>query len=237
MEAPVRIENRAQLIYLLTEAAELEYGIMCTYLFSAFSMKRNVKEGISAEQLPILRRWRGTIMQIAVQEMIHMSLACNILTAVGGSPHLRRPSLPSSPRAYPSSFKLELAPFTLESLEGFVFLERPEDQAPDPAADDASLDLPVLSPGNLSDIFSSERQYQTVGHLYRGIEDGLNYLTQKLGEEQLFLGPPSAQSNSRDGDHAPGRPRSVWLTTTRTRERVALVGGVALLRKPGVAGP
>ena len=64
MEAPVRIENRAQLIYLLTEAAELEHGIMCCYLFSAFSMKRDVKEGITKEQLPFLRRWRGTILQV-----------------------------------------------------------------------------------------------------------------------------------------------------------------------------
>ena len=46
MDAPVRIENRAQLIYLLTEAAELEHGIMCCYLFAAFSMKSDVKEGV-----------------------------------------------------------------------------------------------------------------------------------------------------------------------------------------------
>ena len=37
MEAPVRIENRAQMLYLLTEAAELEHGIMCCYLFTAAS--------------------------------------------------------------------------------------------------------------------------------------------------------------------------------------------------------
>ena len=46
---------------------------------------------------------------------------------------------------------------------------------------------------SLSDVFSSERQYQTVGHLYRGIEDGLRYLAQKYGEERLFIGPPKAQ--------------------------------------------
>ena len=51
LDAPVRIENRAQLIYLLTEAAELEHGIMCFYLFAAFSMQRSVEEGISEEQL------------------------------------------------------------------------------------------------------------------------------------------------------------------------------------------
>ena len=47
MDAPVRIENRAQLIYLLPEAAELEHGVMCSYLFAAFSIKQDVKEGVT----------------------------------------------------------------------------------------------------------------------------------------------------------------------------------------------
>ena len=192
MDAPVRIENRAQLIYLLTEAAELEHGVMCSYLFAAFSIKQDVKEGVTEEQLGIIRHWRGTILQIAIQEMVHMSLACNLLTAVGGAPHLHRPNLPTSPRAYPASFRLELIPFCRETLENFVFIERPEDQerADGDAASPGELFLPEAK---LSDIFSSERQYQTVGHLYRGIEDGLRYLAEKFGEEQLFIGPPKSQ--------------------------------------------
>ena len=75
MDAPVRIENRAQLIYLLTEAAELEHGIMCCYLFAAFSIKRDVEEGITEEQLGIVRRWRGTILQVAIQEMVHTHIS------------------------------------------------------------------------------------------------------------------------------------------------------------------
>ena len=51
VDAPVRIENRSQLIYLLTEAAELEHGIMCCNLFAAFSIKSDVKEGVTEEQL------------------------------------------------------------------------------------------------------------------------------------------------------------------------------------------
>ena len=162
MDAPIRIENRAQLIYLLTEAAELEHGIMCYYLFSAFSMKRDVEEGVTEDQLAIIRRWRGTIMQIAIQEMVHMSLVCNLLTAVGGAPHLQRPNLPSSPKAYPPSFTLELAPFCRQTLDSFVFVERPEDQTPVSGAAAASGAL-FLPQGKLSDRFSSERQYQTVG--------------------------------------------------------------------------
>ena len=37
-EAPFVIEHREALIYMLCEAAELEHGIMCQYLFAAFSL-------------------------------------------------------------------------------------------------------------------------------------------------------------------------------------------------------
>ena len=192
MEPPVRIENRAQLIYLLTEAAELEHGISCLYLFAAFSIKKDVSEGITEEQLAIVRRWRGGILQIAIQEMMHMSLACNLLTAVGGAPHIRCPNLPSSPRAYPPSLRLALAPFNRETLQSFVFIESPENQ--DTSRDGEAAPVPsAQSLGRFTDIFSSERQYSSVGHLYRGIEDGFTYLTQKYGEKELFLGPTDAQ--------------------------------------------
>ena len=192
MDAPVRIENRAQLIYLLTEAAELEHGIMCCYLFAAFSIKGDVTEGVTEEQLAVMRRWRRSIMQIAIEEMLHIGLACNILTAVGGAPHLRRPNLPSSPKAYPPSFRLALVPFCRESLESFVFIERPIDL--ESAEGQAiSTQSPFLPQTKLSDIFSSARDYSSQGRLYTGIEDGLQYLTQKYGEDKLFLGPPEAQ--------------------------------------------
>ena len=199
VESPVRIENRAQLIYLLTEAAELEHGVMCCYMFAAFSMKQSSSEGITEEQVAIIRRWGGgggggggVIMQVAVQEMVHMCLACNLLTAVGGTPHVRRPNMPSSPRAYGPGFSLELTPFNRETMATFVFIERPEAQETE-FTQGENTSLPSLSAGNFSDIFSSERRYQTVGHLYRGIEDGLRYLTQKYGEANLFIGPPNAQ--------------------------------------------
>ena len=190
MDAPVRIENRAQLIYLLTEAAELEHGIMCCYLFAALSIKKDVNEGIAEEQLPMIRRWRGVILQIAIQEMVHMSLACNLLTAVGGAPHLNRPNLPVSPHTCPPTFKLELVPFCRESLDNFVFIERPEDM--EPAGENTGPGLALPPQSKLSDIFSSAREYDNQGRLYRGIEDGLEYLSQKYGEDRLFLGPPKA---------------------------------------------
>jgi hypothetical protein len=185
----VRIENRAQLIYLLTEAAELEHEILCCYLFASFSMKRETSEGITEEQLELVRRWRVVIGEIVVQEMLHLATACNLLTAVGGTPQFRRPNLPTSPRAYPPAFQLRLVPFGIDSLDLFIRLEQPESltRVEDYRAAAVPLD-------RLSDIFSSERGYESVGELYRGIEDGFTYLAQKVGEDQLFVGPPAAQT-------------------------------------------
>ena len=126
VESPVRIETRTKLIYTLSEASELEHGLTCCYLFAAFSMKGHTSEGITDAQLKAVRRWKRVIIEVAVQEMLHLALASNLLTAVGAAPHLRRPNLPSSPRAYPPAFQLALKPFSEESLKHFIFLERPE---------------------------------------------------------------------------------------------------------------
>ena len=192
--AAVSIENRAQLVYLLTEAAELEHNVLCSYLFADFSMKQDATESLTADQLTVVVGWRSTIRLIAQQEMLHLASACNLLTAVGGAPQLRRPNLPTSPRAYPSAFQLRFVPFGMEAVEQFIFLERPASLEPEPGAR-APGALPSF--GNLTDIFSSERDYKTLGQLYRGIEDGLKYLTQKYGQEGLFVGRRAAQSDAR----------------------------------------
>jgi rubrerythrin len=202
---PVRIENRAQLIYLLTEAAELEHNILCCYLFNAFSMKDDTNEGVTEEQLARIREWRALIMEVAVEEMIHLASACNLLTAVGGAPQLRRPSLPTSPRAYPDVFKLALVPFSLQALEIFMDIERPEGLPPiNPALAEDEDKEDDFSLGSIGAIFSSEREYKTQGSLYRGIEDGIHYLAQKYGEEGLFIGPADAQTADKYFGNYPG---------------------------------
>jgi hypothetical protein len=186
--ASVRIENRAQLIYLLTESAELEHGILCCYLFASMSLKDSVDEGLSPDQLKAVRRWRELIREISLQEMLHLASVCNLLTAVGGAPQLRRPNLPVSPRAYPESFKLRLYPFCMEAIDQFVAIEQPTSLLPAPPPEES------MKLGKLSDIFSAEREYKSQGQLYGGVEDGLKYLAQKYGEDRLFVGPPGAQT-------------------------------------------
>src|SRR5713101_832602 len=125
-EAPFVIEHREALIYMLCEAAELEHGIMCQYLYAAFSLKQSEAEGLTAEEAAAVNRWRKRISHVATQEMLHMSLVQNLLSAIGAAPHLSRPNYPQPASHYPAGVHLALLPFGEEALRHFMFLERPE---------------------------------------------------------------------------------------------------------------
>ncbi|HZR50891.1 MAG TPA: ferritin-like domain-containing protein [Streptosporangiaceae bacterium] len=194
-EAPFVIEHREALIYMLCEAAELEHGIMCQYLFAAFSLKQNIDEGLTAEELAVVTRWRKQISHVATQEMLHLALVNNILSAIGAAPHLSRVNLPAQANHYPAGVQLALLPFGEEALQHFMFLERPEGMD---LADAAGLEAvgraePLMAEG---DIVPRLQDFATVGHLYRSIEAGLAHLSAKFGEPALFVGPPRAQATS-----------------------------------------
>jgi hypothetical protein len=125
-EAPFVIEHREALIYMLCEAAELEHGIMCQYLFATFSLKQREDEGLSVDALEAVRRWRKVIAHVATEEMLHLTLVQNLLSVIGAAPHLARPNLPAPARHYPAGVNLALVPFGESALRHFLFLERPE---------------------------------------------------------------------------------------------------------------
>src|SRR5207248_11479544 len=85
-ELPIVIEDREELIFILSEAAALEHMIMCEYLFAAFSLKRDVSEGVTAAQLEAIKRWERVVSFVATQEMLHLALVSNLLTALGANP-------------------------------------------------------------------------------------------------------------------------------------------------------
>jgi Ferritin-like len=198
-ERPFVIEHREALIYMVCEAAELEHALMCEYLFAAFSLKERVEEGVRAEQLEAIERWRKEILGIAAQEMLHLALTANMLTGLGAAPHLSRPNLPQPARHYPPGVRLVLLPFGEQALRHFLFLERPEgttlnDAEGIDALGDAS---PVMTQDEL---VPRLQDFATVGHLYRGIEDGFQHLVNKFGEEHVFVGPAQAQITQTNFD-------------------------------------
>jgi Ferritin-like len=194
-EAPIRIEHREALIYVLGKAAELEHLVLCQYLFAAFSLKDGTREGLSDVTMPLVEHWRDELIDIAEQEMLHFALVQNLLTAVGAAPHLGRPNFPVPPRAFPAKVQLVLMPFGEVALRHFAYLERPEGMDMADAEGFAALAKaqPLAAPPDeLSGPIVPE--FDTISHLYRSLEDGLAQLADRLGEPELFVGPPAAQA-------------------------------------------
>ncbi len=195
-EAPLVIEHREALYYMLCQAAELEHGIMCQYLYAAFSLKQSEDEGLSAAEAQAVQRWRKCISHVATQEMLHLALVQNLLSAIGGAPHLSRPNFPHPASHYPAGVHLALLPFGEPALQHFMFLERPEGMDLDDAEGMAAYGraTPAMQQG---EIVPRSQDFKTVGHLYRSIEAGIAHLAGKFGERRLFVGPPRAQATQQ----------------------------------------
>src|SRR5256885_1433473 len=189
------LQHREALVWTLGKAAALEQLVMCQYLYTAFSMKDRDDEGLTAEQLEATRRWRREIIHIAEQEMLHLALVQNLLTAVGAGSAFERPNYPLPPHAYPAGIRMELLPFDEQALRHFIYLERPEGL--DMADQDALAAVEKAAPlprAEEDEIGPRLQDFETIGELYRAIEVGFDRLAEKLGEARLFLGPRSAQA-------------------------------------------
>ncbi len=194
-EAPIVLEHREALIYTLGKAAELEHLVMCQYLYAAFSLKESEAEGLTAEAVTAVKRWRKELFHIAGQEMLHLALVQNLLAAVGSAPRLARPNLPLPPRSYPAGIQIALVPFGEAALRHFAYLERPEGMELTDDEGFAALRQAVPLPTPVEDeIGPSLQDFDTIGHLYRSLQEGFAHLADKLGEDRLFVGPPSAQA-------------------------------------------
>ncbi|HEX7949697.1 MAG TPA: ferritin-like protein [Candidatus Limnocylindrales bacterium] len=189
------LEHREALIYTLGKAAELEHLIMLQYLFAAFSLKQGVNEGLSTEMLAVVQRWRKTLLSIGEQEMLHLALVQNLLTAVGAAPRLARPNFPMPAYSYPAGVRIELLPFGEAALRHFAFLERPEGMDIEDAEGFQAIAQAVALPHDEQDeIVPHLQEFDTIGQLYRSIQAGLEHLSGRLGAERLFIGPANAQA-------------------------------------------
>ncbi|WP_260598811.1 ferritin-like domain-containing protein [Sphingomonas endolithica] len=190
-EPDIVLGTREQLLHLLAEAAEIEHTLMCSYLYAAFSLKRAGEAGVSPAQGAVLERWRKTIIAVAVEEMGHLVIVANLTVAVGGRPHFARPNFPISPDYFPACVAVRLTAFDAETLEHFIFLERPQGvegqdgdsfEQQDYSRDQARIGL-----------MPSAQDYATIGHLYEAIRANLVALERQLGGDMLFLGDAGAQ--------------------------------------------
>jgi hypothetical protein len=190
------VESREELLYLLGEAAELEHAACCTYLYAAFTLQAEPGAGLAAAQVPIVAGWKRAINQIAQQEMIHLALVNNLLAALGGAPRLGRHNLPQrSP--YAPEIQLTLTPFSEQTLQRFLYIERPEGMDISTMAGQLQETWPPPPALTGPLVLPAPQAFSSIGQLYHGIERGLRGLVDRYGEAQVFVGSPNAQASTR----------------------------------------
>lgn len=159
------INTAADLRAALAEACELEHGLACSYLYAAFSLKRELAEGLTLRQQQRVRKWASQIYFVASQEMLHLAQAWNLLAAVGGAPYVDRPNFPLSSRRYPLHIPLRLARFDAATLARFIRFERPENLFNSASVSFAAPDIQAQ--------ISAESEFDTIGRLYDLIENAI----------------------------------------------------------------
>ena len=189
------IKDREELLFLLSEAAEFEHTVMCSYLYASMTLKRTVDETVNADDLAIIDSWRTQMRIVALEEMLHLTLVNNMLAALGSAPHFSRPNFPVPPGRFPADLGLNLSPFNESTIQHFAYIERPlELDVPDGTA---FRHIHHYRREILKNLYSpTPADYPTAGHLYHTIAAGFDFLAEQLGEEVLFAGHGAAQVSS-----------------------------------------
>lgn len=106
----------------LQQAIELEHSTIPPYLYALYSLGTD----------PGNAQVAGIIQSVVSEEMLHMTLACNVLNAVGGHPNIDSPAfIPQYPGPLPGGVEggltVHLAPFSVDLMRNtFMVIEEPE---------------------------------------------------------------------------------------------------------------
>ena len=188
--ASQQITTVEQLHTYLYAAMQLEHATLPPYLTALYS--------IHPGSNPHARR---VIRTVAVEEMLHLTLVANIMSAVGGTPDLTAPDfVPRYPACLPdgeTDFKVSRQAFSRKTVETFLEIERPS-KAPNEEARLVSRDRDRgehLAASYVSAALSAALQgmrFWSIGEFYEEIRRGLDRLHGQLGDA-LFCGDPARQ--------------------------------------------
>lgn len=162
---PAEIDSIESLHEHLQTAIMLEHATIPAYLTALYSIKDvdNSDAGL-------------VIRSVVVEEMLHLTLAANIMNAVGGKPAINtKEFVPKYPTRLPHSanrFEVSTECFSPSAVETFMRIEHPA-RGPDPQP--------------------QPNEYDTIGQFYLAIEAGLIRLCKEMGHDEVFTGEADLQ--------------------------------------------
>ncbi|MEZ4554675.1 MAG: ferritin-like domain-containing protein [Dehalococcoidia bacterium] len=214
--------HRDELVFLLNQATELEHSLSCSYLFAAFSLKNSEDEGLPADAVESVRRWKRSIIAVAVEEMFHLAVVNHLLTALGAAPNFDRPNFPHDCAFYLPDFQVELRPFSEDVMRHFIAVEQPD-----------GFNVPALTApdrlqrveGDLDNkIGADPQQFDSVGDVYTVARRTLEHLVERMGEANVFIGPPPRAAVRRFFESSGWEPITGLAPTLRNIEHVVEQG-------------
>jgi hypothetical protein len=151
----VRAARRPEELYeMVQKAIELEHATIPAYLCAYFTLKAGTNQTVGE-----------IIRSVVIEEMLHMSIASNLLIAIGGAPVINKPGFIP---VYPGPLPMGIADGLIVSLEKcsiplvretFMEIEKPEHPL-EPSLAERALD------------------YNTIGEFYAALDDKLKELGQ-----------------------------------------------------------
>jgi len=158
------ITTLASLQKHLQVAMQVEHATIPPY----FTAWVSIPAGTNLEAAAIIR-------SVMLEEMLHLTMAANLLNAVGGRPRLTgRGFVPRYPHRLPHSgrkFEVSIERLSPAALRTFLKTERPEAKGARP------------EPGH----------YHTLGQFYAAVGEAIDTLCERFGEQRVFCGDPSRQ--------------------------------------------
>lgn len=164
-------ETIAELRKYLQAALEVEHLTIPVYMTGMYTIRPGTN-----------RTAHYAIRSVLLEEMLHMTLVANLLTAVGGEPEVAHPHFL---RRYPSKLPMSsdrlpeigLRHFSKQALETFLTIEKPRS---------FSLDAERGS------------GWTSIGQFYDTIRQGLTTLVGRQGESEVFTGRHAPQVGPED---------------------------------------
>jgi CDGSH-type Zn-finger protein/uncharacterized Fe-S cluster protein YjdI len=218
-----RLADREAVLHALYEASELEHNLMCTYLYAAFSLRTDAEDGLAPDEVAAVGRWRQALFDVAIEEMSHLAAVWNITSALGGSPRVGRTNFPIEPGMLPASVVVKLAPFNANTLQHFIYLERPAG-SDERDGDTFALARPYVRGSQVQRLTPMGVNYDTIGTFYTTLSLGLRGLVERCGEDKVFVGDPSLQIALAEFGLSGARPVICVKTALAAFESIVMQG-------------
>jgi len=144
-------KTHADLYLYLQKAVELEHSTIPPYLTAYYSLKPGLNDHIA-----------NLLRSVVIEEMLHMTIAANILVSLGGAPSINGPRfVPRYPGPLPmgiggKDFVVSIAAFSLPLVKNtFMVIEEPDHPVP------------------VDTVAVSDPHFRTIGDFYAALKERL----------------------------------------------------------------